>query len=144
MIDKRVFNEVKATIEILEDSLKQKIPQSFMDFLENNKCKNYFFEYDINKGIDEQDYIEDTKTMITIMYRDYFCSEEERKNLDIILEENEKKYQEEIKEKYNIEKIFQRTKEYKFENKIENNELVVYKETFAMKLLNKIKSFFNR
>ncbi len=57
--------------------------------------------------LEKQNLQEDTWNLIAIIYLKYLCEyEEEKKELEKIYDENEKIYREEIKEKYNPEKIF--------------------------------------
>ena len=58
-----------------------------------------------------------------------------------ILAENEKKYEEELREKYNPDDIFKN--EIMVEKTSKNNELIEYKETFLKKIINKIKGIWH-
>ena len=69
----------------------------------------------------------------------YWCDdEEEKKRLMTIYSENEKKYQNELKEKYDIEKIFEERNNKKLENYQEKNLSKIKKESFWDKLKNTI------
>lgn len=114
-----------------------RIPQKFKDFLKEIEDKEHIFNIDLEKDIDEQDITEKTKDLITVIYRNYWCNEEERKNLDRILTENEREYQEELRKKYNPDDIFKKQKEV---NKVssENLSLIEYKSN---RIFDKIKEF---
>ena len=92
---------------------------------------------------------EETKEMLAVISYQYFCTEDERKIWQKELEENEKKYQEELNKKYNPENLFKK-EELQQEQNLENipitnqNSLIEYKEPFFRKLWNWIKNFGNR
>ena len=74
----------------------------------------------------------------------YWCeSEEQKHNFIKHLNENEIRYQEELREKYNPDNIFKNKKE---EIVVENTNLPVEikKETFFKKLISFIKGLFNK
>ena len=86
-----------------------------------------------------------------MLYIKYICeNEEEKRNLEEIYAENERKYREEIKNKYSAEKVMQKRNEdcnkSKFkENRVANEKyLVEYKESILKKIINKIKKFLKR
>ena len=90
------FAEVYEIIEHLSEELKNKIPKQFINFIQENKNKNHIFVFDENKSINNQIMLEETKTLITIIYREFLCSQGEKEEIDKILEENEKEFQKEL------------------------------------------------
>lgn len=143
MVDDKVFSEVYTILNQLEEESLKKIPQKILNQIEENATVeiNYI---DKNKPLEEMNLMDTTKEFLAVISYYYFCDEEERKKWNDTLNENEIKYQEKLKEKYNPEKIF-KTKESsldkEFENKAELN-LVKYEEKFILRLINKIKQFF--
>lgn len=116
-----------------------KVSKKFINFLKENASKDYIAKLDYSKELNDMELKEETRGLLTLMYEKYWCPEEEKANLQKIFLENEKKYQEELREKYNPDNLF-RSKEVKFEN-IENSvAMVEYKESF----LTKIKNWFKR
>ena len=75
----KAYAEVETVLLTLEDSLKRKIPQNVMKALAENKDKEYVFDYDFIKPIHEQDISLEAKIMLSKIYKDYLCSEAERK-----------------------------------------------------------------
>ena len=89
--------------------------------------------------------LEETKTLLTIIYRDFLCSQEEKEDINKILAENEIIFQKELNSKYSVEKIFANkdlSSKSKAIEKMEQLELVKYKENFFQKILRKIMSIF--
>ena len=142
MIDAKVFSEVYVILNQLEEESLKKIPEKiFNQIRENAKIDVDYI--DKNVPLEEVNLMDETKEFLAIISYYYFCDEEEKQKWDEILNENERKYQETLKQKYNPEEIFKVKQENI--NKEEKNvelDLVEYKEKFIVRLINKIKQFF--
>ena len=109
------------------------------------KKVDYVSKIDPYKQLDEQELKTKTKTLLTVLYRNYWCNEEERAELDKILIENDKKYEEELRERYNPDNIFK--KESVMEEKVETiqyNLPNVVKQNLFTKVWNFIKNIIKR
>lgn len=90
-----------------------------------------------------------TKTLLTIIYREYWCNEEERTELDKILIENDKLYEAELREKYNPDNIFKKNddnEKFPLNNELYENTTLpieVKKERFYEKIINFFKNLFH-
>lgn len=71
-----------ATLDIIK-----LIPNSFMDFLRKNMDEAWSGNLDFSKNLIEMDLLRDTRVLLSLVYRDFLCSETERK----ILVEKERK-----------------------------------------------------
>ena len=104
------FAEASAEInEILKYMPKEeveKIPSKLREFFKEVASKDYVTNINPDLPLDKQQIKEKTKDIIALIYRNYWCSEEERKELDQKLIENDKKFEEELREKYNPDNIF--------------------------------------
>ena len=148
--------EIIEILKYLPQSDVEKVPQKLRSFFIKVANKNYVTKIDPNKSMQEQQIKEKTKDLIAVLYRNYWCSEEERTSLDKKLIENDKKYEEMLREKYNPDNIFEVKAKVKEEHKeeikeeketIENTtqEIIKYtKLNFLQKIFEKIKSFFKR
>lgn len=155
---RETYAELDEFIELLDDSDKNKIPNSVRDFFKNEKDKNYKKHIDRNTPIDKQNLKEETLALIALLYLRYICdNEEEKSRLEKIYAENEKKYREELKEKYDSEKALERKNEQKDNvNEVdghketidnaqsESNALMEHKESIFRKIINKLKKFFKK
>lgn len=149
-----ITNEfAEASAEIIEilsyipNEYIQKIPKKLRDFFNLVKSNNYILKIDPYKSLEEQELKQKTKTLLTIIYKNYWCNEKEKKVLDGILIENEKKYEEEIRQKYNPDDIFKNRNTKKIENEtlLEiNNMITIKEEKWYKKLFNIIKNLFNK
>lgn len=147
MIDNVYRNAFKEVCEILQntdDELVKKVPQKFVDFLKNNMNKDYQTNIDNTIDIDKQDLLPETADILSLIYRSYWTTDEEKlefSNKDkqelAKIEENEKKQYKDIDE------IFSKRKN--LNNVTLNNSLmVVKKENFITKFLNKILKIFKK
>ena len=81
------FYEVSEILKILPKEITDKIPEKFIQVIEQNKSKTYTKE--IN-GLDNlQDLKKETIAILGLIYRDFLCDKETRKEL-LIEEQKEK------------------------------------------------------
>ena len=71
-----------------------------------NKSTTYVSKLNHSNKINEMNLKEGTKNLLATIYLSYWCSPQEKANYAKILNENEKKYQEELRKKYNLDNIF--------------------------------------
>lgn len=129
---KQTYTEIDCFIELLTESDKQKIPIGLREFFKENKDANYRKELNINIPFKEQDLKKETLALIAMLYLYYICEDEkEKKELMKIYDDNEKKRQKELQEKYNPENIFHKTD--LLESKEEVNQLLVLKKETVFK-----------
>ena len=82
---------------------------------------------------------------MTVLYKEFICDDIEKIELEKTLSNNEIKYQEKLREKYNPDNIFEDRKSNPKTEQIENeNTSIAYKESFFSKLINKIKLIFSK
>lgn len=138
--------EINEILKYLPEDYVYKIPVKLKDFFKKVEDKEYVTNIDQNNSLDEQDIKPKTKTLLTILYREYWCNEEEKAELDKILMENDKKYEAELREKYNPDNIFKNkyVTEISEEEILENtNKLPVeIKESLFKKVINFFKRIF--
>lgn len=125
----RAFSEVYTILKYSDEEIIKKIPTKFISMIEKYKDEKYMLRIDINKSLEEQKLLGETREILALLYRDYLASEEERTK---IIERN-KKIINKINEKYDIEKIFDKKKKNKV---IKNTELpIIVKEKWYQKIL---------
>ena len=145
-ISEKAYSEVYAIVNLLEDEYKNSVPKKIMDFFDEVRNKEYEANIDIEKSLLEQNIERQTLVMLAILELNYWCdSEEEKQELLKEFAENEKKQEEEIREKYNPDKLFKNRENIIPNENKEQTALVEYKEEgFIRKILNKIKKLFRR
>ena len=136
---------------ILDNSSQEiidKIPQKFIKFMRDIASTTYEFNYDKSKKLNEQDIKPETRGLISLVYQDYICSENEKKDYIPKCKNYEIKKEEELREKYNPDNVFKNRK--KLQNTMDNevvkeNAIIEYKEkNFIQKIFDKIKQLFKR
>ena len=142
---KKALVEVDLIIEqVIPKEQTLKIPKKFKDFIKNNKDPNYLFKYNFEKELEEQVLMNDTKILLGMLYLNYWATDDEKKEINHILDENEKKYIEQISEKYSTYNIFKKHEKKYGEEMAEINLPVKHKEGMIKKIIKFIKSIFKR
>lgn len=139
--------EVLEILNNTEESAVNKIPKKFIDFLKENSSKTYNPQLDTTKPMKELNLKPKTHAILGMIYLKWWANEEEKQEFTKRAKENEKKYQEELREKYNTDNLFKnntRINEDKEETIQQTALAEVKKETFIQKIINKIKSIFRR
>jgi hypothetical protein len=82
MIDikyRKAFSEIYEIMKIIPNDLKIKISPKFLKIIEENRDKNYSIK--INSDIEKNTFLYETEIILGIIYRQFWCSQEERKSL---------------------------------------------------------------
>ena len=111
MVTKELSQSATENNIILSNTSKDivdKIPKKFKILLKEIEDKEYVFEYDKTKSLNEQKISDMTRGLISLIYKDYICSEKEKKNYLDTLREKLKKQEIEKREKYNQKNIFKK------------------------------------
>ena len=138
--------QINEILKYMEPNLKARIPKKFISYFENNKSQEYNWNIDKSLPLEKQDLLPTTKEILAVFYKDFICDDVERVKLEKTLSNNEIKYQEELRKKYNPDNIFkdrQKSTEY-VETQKENTEIATYKESFFSKIISKIKLIFHK
>lgn len=77
----RAYAETYQVLQHTTRSVFRMIPQSFMKFLHENMDKTAGSDLDFSKDLMEMDLLRDTRILLSLVYRDFLCSDEERKML---------------------------------------------------------------
>lgn len=137
-----VYSEVVAILDVVEPNYIDRLPKKLINFFKEKKSKDYYPKYIVEKDLKDQDFERETFVVISILNLKYWCQNaEEKSKLEQIYIRNGQKHQEEIREKYDIDKMFS-VKENTLDEK-QQNSIIEYKETtFFEKILNMIKNIF--
>ena len=147
MVSVEYSEAIVEILEILENSdntIYNKIPNKLIEFWESNKSATYKPNLNHNKPLNEMKLKQKTKDIITMIYLNYLCDENERENIIDILKKNEENYQLMLREKYNPDNIFKKQEKQKTietEKHMKNVAIVKYKESIFSKIIKSIKKF---
>ena len=134
--------EVYVILENTDEDIKNKIPKKFTDFIKENMDVNHKFVLQQGKELVNQDLMLETKQILALIYRDYMCTQEERKKL--LLQEKEKRIKKENqnRKKYNVD--FEKSKNNKENKNIETLLVEKSQEKWYRKLISKILDLFGK
>ncbi len=139
------YAEIDEILGYLPDEYVNKIPVKLREFYKKAKDKEYVSKIDPYKTLDNQDMKHTTKVLLTIIYREYWCNEEEKAELDKILVKNDQKHEAEIREKYNPDNIFKKKSNTEEIERIEETALVNYEnKTWYKKAIDFIGGLFKK
>lgn len=132
-ISKQTFSDLSVIFKMMPNEIIKAINPKFIEFIKDNCDKNCKSNIKPYIPLKEQDISKETQAILALIYESYFSTEEEKRQL--LKERNEQ-----INLKYNTDNLF-KNKEYKNEK---HELIVVKKQSFFEKIINKIKLFFHR
>lgn len=136
---RQAYSEIDEFIGLLTIAEQNEIPKKLREFFKEQKDSEYMKNINPNIPIKEQNLLEETLALIAMLNLQYWCKDEnEKERLKSVYAENERKYQDELREKYNPDNLF-KNKQRVVEEKIEETAMVEYKEDT---IWTKIKRFF--
>lgn len=140
------YAEIDAVLSLMDNKYLDEIPSKFIELFSKEKSKDYIKEIVADKPLKEQNLKEETLSILAVLNYNYWCKDKVHKEeLLELYSENERKYQDELREKYNPDNIF---KNHIGKNKIEENivenkiALVEYEESIFIKFKNWFKRTF--
>ena len=142
------FTEVNEIIKLMPEELVSKIPNKFREMISEERDMQY--KVDIKEPLEKCKLKNETIIILGLIYRDFLCSQDERKKLQEKdareLQEAQQEIENEIRSKYNPDDIFKKKKEDKVEYKTgeETAIAVVQEEKWYKKIFNIIKGLFHR
>lgn len=84
MINSTYANALKEVSDILENTdeeLLNRLPENFIEFIHENMNKSYKSNIDFNVDIDKQNLLYETSAILSLIYRSYWATDEEKKYL---------------------------------------------------------------
>ena len=149
----KAFKEVYVLINDLSPDLYLRIPKNFIEIIKSNMDE----DYDITlEELNTNGYMEETETLMSLIFRDFICSDElneklieyDKNQVEQELERYNNIFGNEDKSDSNETEIVKQANEIENESNEEKTEetslVVVKEENIFVKILNKIKSLFKR
>ena len=146
---KDIYSEVYAILNMLGKEYINKLPNDIYNIIKEEKSSEYNPVYATTVALDRQVVKKESISIIAFLHLNYWCDEEEKIKLRELFDENEDKYQEELKQQEEQE-VEQEDEEIQDDNnEIEIGKeflsMIVYKEeNFAQRIFNKIRKLFSR
>lgn len=138
---KEIYSEVYQVLNLLGNEYIDRLPNSLFNMLKEKRDIDYNPQYIEDIPLNEQNIKKETLSIIALLHLNYWCeNEKEKLELKQMLKNNENRYQQELRNKYNPDDIF---KKHKQEKIIENQvSMIEYKESLFKRFISKIKSIF--
>lgn len=100
------YSEVLQILKYVPDEDVDKIPKDMLEMFEDNSNKDFTFDYDPEKTLQEQNVSKTARYIIAIIYRDYWATKEQREKIIEKEKHDLRVIEEQKKEKYSIDNIF--------------------------------------
>ena len=133
---KKAFSEVDMILDLIDSEMKNKVSANFIKFIKEEKDNNYKPNINPELPLEEQNILPETIDILALLKLNYWCNEEEKKELLKVLNKNEQQFQKEAKEKYDIDKLLKTNKTKEIIKLPEKGE----SENFIKKLIKFIKN----
>ncbi len=144
---KEIYSEVYQVLNLLGKDYIDKLPTKLITILKEKRDIAYNPQYTDEIPLNEQNIKKETMAVIVLLYLNYWCKDEsERLEVKNILRSNEYKYQNELKEKYNPDSIFKKTKQDSKkinQNSLNEIPLIPYKKSRLLKIIDRLKRLFH-
>ena len=140
---RKAYTELLEILKRVEPELLSKIPKKLLNYFEQYKSNEYEYIYDDNLSLSDQKLNSITLSLLAMLNLNYWCKDEaHKKELLELYSDNERKYQEELKEKYNIDNVF-KERQVSSIPVAENMQIIEYKKpAWYKKIFESILSIF--
>lgn len=132
-ISKQTFSDLSVIFKMMPKEMIKAINPKFIEFVKDNYDEKYKSTIKPYIPLKNQDISKETKCILALIYESYFATEEEKS-------QKVKERDEQINLKYNTDNLF-KNKDYKNEK---HELIIVKKQSFFEKIINKIKLFFHK
>lgn len=135
-----ICKEVLIILSYFDKELIKKIPDKVFENLKELAVDSEEdFYINTEKKLENQNISEESKDLISLIYYDYIADKNEKKEIMKSWNQNERKYQENLREKYNVDNIFKNRRQET--STAEKNSIIEYKkENIFCKIKKFIKS----
>ena len=135
----KAYREVYETLKYIPKEDFEKIPKDFLETIKNNMDKTYDYKIDETKSFEEQEMLKETKAIISIIYQDYWATDDRKQEMIKIRSKQRETLEQSKREKYNADKIFEKKTTRETEKALVEE---IKKESLLTRIFNKIKRWF--
>lgn len=136
--------EVECILRKLDADYINKIPKEIWDYIEKNKDKEYLFNYDENKNLNEQNLSIDTISILTYINIKYLLDEQHKKEMLKILREDMAFAEQEKAKLYTTNEFFKDKQNNKQQGKQETMLIEIKEEKWYKKVFTCIKEWLRK
>lgn len=140
-----ISKETLTFLAFFDNEMVNKIPNKVIVKLceeAADSMKDFFINP--NKNFEDQEISEESKNFISLIYYNYIADEVEKKEIENKWKDNDKKFEANQKEIYNIDNLFKNPSTIDNQQYTKENMMIEYKESLLKKIMNKLKNFFHR
>lgn len=140
----KAYKEVYEILKHIPKRELEKVPESLKKFFERNMDKDYEYKLNNIKDLKSQEMQKETKVILSILYRDYWATPEEKEEIIKRDARQIKDREEQLRKMYDMDNIFaKRAKEEEIQrelaNKKQGTDIVKYEENFFKRVLSKVR-----
>ena len=136
------YKEVLEILKYLPKEDYKKIPKSDIKLFETKASKDYYFNYNPDKTLDEQKVSKLAKGILANLIRDYLVNKKQKEKIISVQKFYREKLEMEKRKNYNTEDIFNSSKKT-IELEIEGKANLIEKEKWYEKIFKIFKIFKN-
>lgn len=138
----KAYTEILEIFKYFPEKLLKKIPKDTIKMYFDNRDKNYIYYFDSQKDFEEQEVSQLTKVLIANIFIKYWATNQEKKKIDEYDKKQFEIIENEKREKYNPNEIFNNN----INRKVEDNKSLIVDEHvgFLKSILNKIKNMVKK
>lgn len=142
IVTRQAYTEIDNFLELLNEDDRNKVPEELRKMFKKEKDSGYIKRINANVPISKQNLKEETLSLIALLNLHYWCDDEsERERLKKVYDKNEKKYQELIETTFSVDDVFKGNKKQEETKEIIEENKLVKKEPFYLKIFNRIKIY---
>lgn len=141
---REAFSEIDEIFKLMPISFINKIPIKFRNMIHNEKSKEY--QPIIEEPLENYTLKDETIIILSLIYRDFLCSKEEKEKLKLRDTQRMKEVEDELREKYNVDNLFKNRQKAQEDEQVQTNNslLAIEEEKWYKKLFNIIKKLFKK
>ena len=140
----KAYTEVLELLKFFSTEQVKKIPETKLKVFLKYRDENYSYKIDETKSFFEQDMMPETKAIFTILFEDYWATDEQRKALKQKETEAFKELEDKKRSLYNPDDLFKNRRINEIKNHTKNANISLLNEKWYNKIVLALKSFFNR
>ena len=140
----KAYVEVIELLKFFSAEQVKNIPMEKLKVFLKYRDENYNYKVDKTKSFFEQNMMPETKAIFTILFEDYWATDEQKKVLKQIEAGAFKELEDKKRSLYNPDNLFKNKELNEVGNNIKNANITLLNEKWYNKIILALKSFFNR
>lgn len=140
----KAYTEILELLKFFSTEQVKKIPETKLKVFLKYRDESYSYKIDETKSFFEQDMMPETKAIFTILFEDYWATDEQKKVLKQKEVEAFKELEDKKRSLYNPDNLFKNRRINEIENDTKSVNISLLKEKWYNKIVLALKNFFNR